>query len=177
MTLIVDLREWLYTICPLGFMDLITEPEMFCGYCGTELLDWLHQCSIISFFSNLTHKTKSGIANMWETTNNNPPGPTKLSSQSIVGVRLCCAFYQPHYFSNVGPKPLCCAKLTCFDFSSSNFLLFCHILSTSLAALRGSILGSNIVQLWAKPLLVVNARRPFCVFFILLCVGSFDAVA
>jgi hypothetical protein len=46
MTAIVDLRKGLYTICPLGFMDLITEPEMFCGYCGIELLDWLHQCSV-----------------------------------------------------------------------------------------------------------------------------------
>jgi hypothetical protein len=117
MTPIVDLIEGLYTICTLGFMDLITEPEMFCGYCGTELLHWLHQCSVFDpakiflaskiFFSNLTHKTKTGTANRWETTNNNPPGPTKLTSQSTVGVRLCCAFYQPHHFSNVGPMPFC----------------------------------------------------------------------
>jgi hypothetical protein len=55
--------------------------------------------------------------------------------------------------------------------------LFGHILSTSWAALRGSILGGNIVELRAKPLLVISARRPFYVFLILLCVGFFDAVA
>ncbi len=38
MTATVDLRKGLHTICTLGFMDLITEPEMFCGYSGTELL-------------------------------------------------------------------------------------------------------------------------------------------
>jgi hypothetical protein len=54
--------------------------------------------------------------------------------------------------------------------------LFGHILSTSWAALRGSILGGNIVELRAKPLLVISARRPFYVFLILLCVGFFDAV-
>ncbi len=48
---------------------------------------------------------------------------------------------------------------------------------TSLNALRVSILGGNIVELRAKPLLVISARRPFYVFLILLCVGFFDAVA
>jgi hypothetical protein len=42
--------------------------------------------------------------------------------------------------------------------------LFGHILSTSWAALKGSILGGNIVELRAKPLLVISARRPFYVF-------------
>jgi hypothetical protein len=45
-------------------------------------------------FSVPTHKTKAGTANKWQTTNSNPPEPTKLSSQSTAGVRLCCAFYQ-----------------------------------------------------------------------------------
>jgi hypothetical protein len=46
-------------------------------------------------FSNPSHKTKTGTANRWETTSSNPPWPIKLSSQSIAGVRFCCAFYQP----------------------------------------------------------------------------------
>ncbi len=33
-------------------------------------------------FSNPTHKTKSGTANRWETTNSNAPGPIKLSGKS-----------------------------------------------------------------------------------------------
>ncbi len=32
--------------------------------------------------------------------------------------------------TNAGPKPFCWAKLTCFDFSSSNFHLQGHIMST-----------------------------------------------
>ncbi len=153
--------------CLIGFTNAqyVTQQKYF-----------LHPRLVICFFSNLTHKTKTRTANRWETTNINPPGPTKLSSPLTVGVRLCCAFHQPHHFSNVGPKPFCWAKLACFDFSSSNFLLFGHILSTSWAALRGSILGGNIVELRAKPLLVISARRPFYVFLILLCVGFFDAV-
>jgi len=40
-------------------------------------------------FSKPTYKTKTGTAtNRWETTNSNPPGPTKLSSQSTASVRL-----------------------------------------------------------------------------------------
>jgi hypothetical protein len=50
LNLVITLLERLYTICTLGFMDLITEPEMLCGYCGTELLDWLHQCSVCDIF-------------------------------------------------------------------------------------------------------------------------------
>ncbi len=63
-------------------------------------------------FSNPTHGTKTGTTNRWETTNSNPPGPIKLSSQSIASVRLCCAFYQPqkivqNHFADMscrGPK-------------------------------------------------------------------------
>jgi hypothetical protein len=50
---------------------------------------------VIYFFSNPTHKPKTGTANRWETTNSNPLGPLKLSSQSTADVRVCCAFYQP----------------------------------------------------------------------------------
>jgi hypothetical protein len=60
-------------------------------------------------FSNPTHRTKTGAANRWETTNSKAPGPiimidqseTGSSSQiillrsSLAGVRLCCAFHQP----------------------------------------------------------------------------------
>ncbi len=68
-----------------------------------RILDHLKQCSECEpakkfshpsfsclYFSNPTHKTKTGIANRWEITNSNPAGPIKLSSQSIAGViRLC----------------------------------------------------------------------------------------
>jgi hypothetical protein len=55
----------------------------------------------VQFFTfSKTHKTKTGIANTCqETSNSNPPGPNKLSSQSTAGlIRLCCtAFYQPQH--------------------------------------------------------------------------------
>jgi hypothetical protein len=79
-------------------------------------------------FSNPTHQTKTGTAHRWETTNNNPPGPIKLSSQSTTGVRLCgvparlrCAFYLSELCKNAGPKPFSWAWGTCLDFPSSHF--------------------------------------------------------
>jgi hypothetical protein len=41
------------------------------------------QVLVISFFSTPpgTDKTKIGIANRWKSTNSNPPGAIKLSSQ------------------------------------------------------------------------------------------------
>jgi hypothetical protein len=88
-------------------------------------------------FSNPTHKTKTWTANTWETTNSNPHGPIKLSSQLTTGVRLCCAFYQPQQtVQTFCAKLYSYAKPACFDFSSSNFYLQGHIRSTSGAALR-----------------------------------------
>jgi hypothetical protein len=63
-------------------------------------LEHLQQCSVrpakILFtskfnyllFSKPFHKTKT--ANRWETTNNNPPGPIKLSNQSTARQALLC---------------------------------------------------------------------------------------
>jgi hypothetical protein len=57
---------------------------------------------VIYFFSNPTHKTKTGTANRWETTNNKPPlvnqkqGTTLRSyllHSSLAGAQLCCTFY------------------------------------------------------------------------------------
>jgi hypothetical protein len=100
-----------------------------------DFLENLQQCflcdlakEILTFkfsyilFSNPAHKTKTGTANRWETTNSNPPKPIKLSSQSRAGVRPCCAIYQP-LFQNAGPKPFCWCQAACFDFCSANFLL------------------------------------------------------
>jgi len=44
------------------------------------------QVVVTNFFSNSTHKTETGTASWWETTtNSNPLGPIKLSSQSETG--------------------------------------------------------------------------------------------
>jgi hypothetical protein len=56
--------------------------------------------------------------------------------QSTICVLLCCAFSclsKP--CKNARPKPLCWDKLACLDFSSSNFHLQSHILSTTEVAL------------------------------------------
>jgi len=47
--------------------------------------------------------------------------------------RLCYAFIS---LSNFGPNPFCSAKRVCFDFSSSNFQMESHILSTGGITLR-----------------------------------------
>ncbi len=92
--------------------------------------------SDLLFCFNPTHRTKMGTSNRWETASINPLKPIKLFSQSITGGRLCCAFYQPqHPSGNAGSKSFCSAKLACFDFSSSNFLLLGHIPSTGGVAL------------------------------------------
>jgi len=71
------------------------------------------------FFCNPTHKTESGRANRWGTTNSKPPGPIIRMSQSktltgsqIIFITLfsahahrCCATYQPPQ-----TVKLCCAK-------------------------------------------------------------------
>jgi hypothetical protein len=78
----------------------------------TQKKYFLHPRLVIYFFSYPTHKTKIGTAKRSETTDSNPPGAIKLSSQSAY----------------IG-----------------------HILSTSGAALRGSILGGNVELMGKAP--------------------------
>jgi hypothetical protein len=66
----------------------------WCSVCDPAKIFLTSKFSYLPF-SNPTHKTKTWTANRWETTNSNPHGPIKLSSQLTKGVRLCCAFYQP----------------------------------------------------------------------------------
>jgi hypothetical protein len=55
-----------------------------------------HTSTVILLFSNPTHETKTGIANKCqELLISNPPAPTKRSTQSTEGVKLCYAIYQP----------------------------------------------------------------------------------
>jgi hypothetical protein len=90
-----------------------------------------HPGLLTHFFPTPPIKLKLG-----HTTISNTPGPIKLSSQSMAGVRLCCAFYQPvHPFNKCWAKTTLLIQGTCFHFSSSNFLLLGHILSIGGAAL------------------------------------------
>jgi hypothetical protein len=65
------------------------------------LLSFWVFCLLVLTFSNLTHKTETKDPKRWatnnsKTTNSNPPGPIKPSSQSIIaGVRLCSALCHP----------------------------------------------------------------------------------
>jgi hypothetical protein len=44
---------------------------------------FLHPSFSYAFFFNLTRKTETGTASMWNTINSNPLGPIKLSSQYV----------------------------------------------------------------------------------------------
>lgn len=44
-----------------------------------------HPSFVIYFFRNLTHKTKTGTANRWETTKSKPPGLIIMIGQSEIG--------------------------------------------------------------------------------------------
>jgi len=55
------------------------------------------QDQLFTFFSNHSHKTKTGTANWWETTNSNPLQWVKLSSQLTTDVTLCSAMYWPYH--------------------------------------------------------------------------------
>ncbi len=94
-----------------------------------------HPRLVIYLFSNTSHKTKIGIVNRWETTNSNPPGPIKLSSQSTEGSAVPFTSLSSILWKNVGPKPFCWAELPCFEFSSFNFLLLGQIPITGRVAL------------------------------------------
>ncbi len=77
------------------------------------------------FIPKPAHKTKIGTGNRWETTNSNPPGLIKRSSQSTAAVRLCCAFYQPQQ-----TVQKCWAKTILQSQTFIQFHLQGHILST-----------------------------------------------
>ncbi len=85
-------------------------------------------------FSNPTHQTKTGTANRCDTTNSNPPGPIKLSSQSTAGDRLCCACYQAQH-----PVQKCQAK-NHFDDPNQHVLTLLHPISLA---------GSNTEHQWS----------------------------
>ncbi len=68
-----------------------------------------HPSLVVYFFATPTHKTESGTANIWGSTNSKPPGPIIMMGQSetlsschiifitlfSVGVQCYCTFYQP----------------------------------------------------------------------------------
>ncbi len=127
-TLVQELSRLLYA--PIHLLKILLKCHLqWCSVCDPAKVFLTSKFSYL-LFSNPAHQTKTGTANMWETTNCNPSGQIKLSNQSTAGFRLCCIFYQPRHF---GPKRFCWAKLTCFEFSSSN--LQGYILSTCGAAL------------------------------------------
>jgi hypothetical protein len=110
------------------------------------------------FFCKPTHKIETGTANSWGSTNSKPPAPIitlgqseTLSSSEIIFIKLfspgaqhCCAFHQPQQTAHYDePKPFSSAKPAYFDFSSSNFAVWNHILSTAGDALTTQEQGSS----------------------------------
>ncbi len=95
------------------------EHLQWCSVCDHTKVVFTSKSSYL-LFSNPAHKTKTGIADRWETTNSNPPGPIKLSSQPTAGVRLWCAFYKPLH-----PLQKCWAKTILLS-QTGHVLTFLH---------------------------------------------------
>ncbi len=66
---------------------------------------------LTSKFSFFFPQLKTGTSHRWETTNSKSLGPIKLSSQSIVGVTLCCAYWHQHPVREGSAKPACTDKV------------------------------------------------------------------
>jgi hypothetical protein len=110
---------------------------------------FLHPHSVISFFATPRIKLKTGTANRWGTTINKPPGPIIMMSQSAITelesdhihYTLFCMCIVPltsygKLCNYAESKTFSWAKLAYCDFSSSNFTVHDHILSTAGHALR-----------------------------------------
>jgi hypothetical protein len=83
-----------------------------------------HPSLVIYFSPTPPINLKTGTASRWETTNSNPPGPIKLSSQSTTVVRPCSAFYQcKHPVDKYRAKTNLLSQMGhLLTFSSFNFL-------------------------------------------------------
>ncbi len=62
---------------------LTSSPPPECSVCDPAKIFLKSKISYLLFFSNPTHKTKTGTAKRWETISSNPHSPIKLSNQSI----------------------------------------------------------------------------------------------
>jgi len=101
-----------------------------CSVCGPAKYIFTCKFSYL-LFCNPTHKTETGTANRWETTNNKPPGPIIMMGQSetLISSQIITLLL----FSAGGLVPAttkCIIMLSqtifltqtgMFDFSSSNF--------------------------------------------------------
>ncbi len=136
---------------PLVILSLMASPNLrslqLCSLCDLAKIFLTSKfCEL--FFCNHNHKTKIGTANTLETTKNKPHGPISMIDESEIGsssqsghiyytnLWQVLGFAAPSnslikLYTNAGPKPCCWAQVACFDFSSSNFNLPGHILSTS----------------------------------------------
>jgi hypothetical protein len=93
--------------------------------------------------SNPAHKTETGTANRWGTTNSKPHGPFIMMGQSktlsrtqMMFIILVHTVTEPctshrNLYNYSKPKQFFWAKTACFNFSSSNFTVHDHILEHS----------------------------------------------
>ncbi len=140
-------------------LSTVLEHLQWCSVCDPAKIFLTSNFSYLPF-SNPTHKNKTGTANRWETTNSKPPGPIIMIGQSQTGngsqiIFISLFVWQGLDFAmpftslsklckNVGPKPFRWANPACFDFSSSNFNLQGHVLSTGGVALMLPKSSANI---------------------------------
>jgi hypothetical protein len=135
--------------------------------CVTLRFLFSHPNLVIYLFPTSPMKLKLGLQIGWRLPilpYRNPHGPINVPSQSTASVKLCCAFYLPQQklYKNVGPKPFCWSKpAECFNFTSSNFNLQSHILSTCGVADRWE--GQGIYTQWTYKLLLLQNK---CLFYL-----------
>jgi hypothetical protein len=101
-----------------------------CSACNPAKLFFTSKFNYL-IFCNPTHKTETGIANRWGTTNSEPPAPIIMIGQSktlsgshiifitlfCAGAHPCCAFYQPQQILQ------CCWAKTGFLSETGRFWL------------------------------------------------------
>ncbi len=122
-----NLFHWFRTTYSLQVQEHLQQ----CSVCESAKIFLTSKISYL-LFSNPTHETKTGTADRGETTNTKPPGPIRNRDQQPQHIyytllwQLLLGFAGPFtslskLCKNSGSKPFCWAKLSCFDFSSSNF--------------------------------------------------------
>jgi hypothetical protein len=122
-----------------------------CSLCDPAKIFFTSKFSYLLF---CTHKTETGRANRWGTSNSKPSGPIIMMGQSeslgsthfillhsflpveSIGAPLTSHCALRHYAQ---PKPISWSNLAYFDFSSSDFTVQGHILSTTGDALKHKV--------------------------------------
>jgi hypothetical protein len=91
--------------CFQGFGDSSMDLKSISSHAQyVTLQKYFSHPSLVFFSPTPRIKLKTGTWHRWETTSTKSPGPIKLSSQSIAGVTLCCAYWHQHPVQKAQPN-------------------------------------------------------------------------